>query len=61
MGLNGVVSGYPTSTNLSWVGGFSMDPWDLGHHIYSNLGNERQKMGHDVSACKFKAATLQLN
>ena len=33
MGLNGVVSGYPTSTNLPRVDGLSTDPWDLGCHI----------------------------
>ena len=32
MGLNGVVSGYPTSTNLPRVDGLSTDPKDLGCH-----------------------------
>ena len=32
MGLNGVVSGYSTSTNLPWVDRLSMHPWDLGCH-----------------------------
>ena len=32
MGLNGVVSGYPTSMNLPWVDGLSTDPQDLGCH-----------------------------
>ena len=32
MGLNAVVSGYPTSTNLSGVDGLSTDPRDLGCH-----------------------------
>ena len=31
-GLNGIVSGYPTSTNLSRVDGLSTDPRDLGRH-----------------------------
>ena len=31
-GLNGVMSGYPTSTNLPRVDGLSMDPHDLGCH-----------------------------
>ena len=31
-GLNGVVSGYPTSTNLPRVDGLSMDPRDLRRH-----------------------------
>ena len=30
MGLKGVVSGYPTSTNLPRVDGLSTDPRDLG-------------------------------
>ena len=31
-GLNGVVSGYSTSTNSPWVDGLSTDPRDLGCH-----------------------------
>ena len=35
-GLNGVVSGYSTSTNLPRVDGLSTDPRDLGCHISIN-------------------------
>ena len=31
-----MVSGYPTSTNLLWVDGFSTNPQDLGHQSYTN-------------------------
>ena len=31
-GLNGVVSGYLTSTNFPHVDGLSTDPWDLRCH-----------------------------
>ena len=31
--LNGVVSGYPTSTNLPRIDGLSTNPRDLGRHI----------------------------
>ena len=37
MGLNGVVSGYPTSTNLPRVDELSTDPQDFGRHIYCYL------------------------
>ena len=33
-GLNGVVSGYPTSTNLPRVEGLSTDSRDLGCHSF---------------------------
>ena len=39
-GLNGVVPGYPTSTNLLRVDGLSMDPRDLGRQsLVSELRN----------------------
>ena len=34
MRLNGVVSGYPTSTNIPRVDGLSTDPRGLGRHNY---------------------------
>ena len=34
-GHDGVVSGYPTCTSLSWVDGLSRDPRDLG---YQSIG-----------------------
>ena len=44
MGLNGVVSGYPTSTNFQRVDGLSKDPWDLGCHTPGS-GHHKQKFG----------------
>ena len=32
-GLNGVVSGYPTFTNIPQVDGLSTDPREMGRHI----------------------------
>ena len=32
MGVNGVVSGYPTSTNIPWVDGLSTNPWEMSRH-----------------------------
>ena len=31
------MSSYPTSTNLPWVDGFSIDLRDLGHQSYTNI------------------------
>ena len=31
-GLNGVVSGYPTTTNIQRVDGLSTDPREMGRH-----------------------------
>ena len=39
-GLNGVVPGYPTSTNLPQVDKLSIDPRDLGRHSASILRHE---------------------
>ena len=41
-GLNGVVSGYPTSMNLLQVDGLSTDPWDLRHHK-SNIDGQKNE------------------
>ena len=54
MRLNGVVSGYPTSTNLPRVDRLSTNPQDLGRHslvsehrIFENLG----LVGHEFRSC----------
>ena len=31
-GLNGVVSGYSTSTNIPRIDGLSTDPWEIGRY-----------------------------
>ena len=38
MGLNGVVSGYSTSTNIPWVDGLSTDPREMGGHTGPSIG-----------------------
>ena len=36
-----MVSGYPTSTNISRVDGLSTDPRELGRHNYFEYENEK--------------------
>ena len=52
MGLNGVVSGYPTSTNLPWVDGLSTNPRDLGCHsmfLMFLVGDENNEKTNEIN------------
>ena len=40
MGLNGVVLGYPTSTNILQVDGLSTDPREMGRHRINQVGED---------------------
>ena len=40
-----MVLSYPTSTNLPWVDGLSMDPQDLGRHSSCEDGENHASFG----------------
>ena len=57
-GLNGVVPGYPTSTNIPRVDGLSTDPREMGRHKRSSTKWNSKKIVIDIFSIQGKVNTI---